>query len=149
VRSSVRWLAVVAGVVYAALASLTRPLTGAAAVAVAVPTAIVLILAVRQRTPAAPQGPDRRTAAASEADRPRPFAAFRGPRRRTAVAWGAVVVLAAALELVAFLRQPAYNVASPDFPTLSLLVDPVTEAGATRFVVWCCWLWVGWALVRR
>ena len=112
------------------MATLSRPLTAAAAVAVAIPVAIALVQSVRRRP--ATTG-----------------TAFTGPRRRTAAAWGAVVLLAAALELVAFSRQPAYNVASPDFPTLSVLLDPLTEAGPTRFVLWCCWLWAGWALARR
>jgi hypothetical protein len=130
-RRPVRWLAVIAGVAYAAVATLSRPLTAAAAVAVAIPVAIVLVRSVRRRPP------------------PTARAAVTGPRRRTAAAWGTVVILAAALELVAFSRQPAYNVATPDFPTLSVLLDPLTEAGPTRFVLWCCWLWDGWALVRR
>jgi hypothetical protein len=130
-RRPVRWLAVIAGVAYAAVATLSRPLTAAAAVAVAIPVAIVLVRSVRRRPP------------------PTARAAVTGPRRRTAAAWGTVVILAAALELVAFSRQPAYNVATPDFPTLSVLLDPLTVAGPTRFVLWCCWLWAGWALARR
>jgi hypothetical protein len=129
-RRPVRWLAVIAGIVYAAVATLSRPLTAMAAVAVAIPVAIVLVQSARRSPPMA-------------------RAAFTGPRRRTAAAWGAVAVLAAALELVAFSRQPAYDVATPDFPTLSVLLDPLTEAGPSRFVLWCCWLWAGWALARR
>jgi hypothetical protein len=122
-------LAVGAGALYAGVASLSRPLTGAAAVAVAVPIAIVLIRAWRPRpVPVVPA----------------PFAV-----RRTALAWGAVLVLAATVELVAFARQPAYNVADADLPTLSVLLDPLTGAGPTRLLAWCAWLWVGWRLVRR
>jgi hypothetical protein len=147
----VRWLVLVAGVGYAALAAMTRPLAVTASVAVAVPVVIVLIQAIRERPPTASRRPRRVPAAASgaHAGRPRPPAALRAHRGRTAAAWGAVVVLAAALELVAFFHQPAYNVAAPDFPTLSLLLDPVTEAGATRSLAWCCWLGAGWALVQR
>ena len=135
------WLALVAVVGYAAAAAMTRPLTGTASVAVAVPVLVVLIQAVRARPSRRPRrGP---------AGRPGPPAARGGSGRWTAAAWGAVVLLAAALELTAFFRQPGYNVAAPDFPTLSLLLDPVTGAGATRFLVWCCWLWAGWALVHR
>jgi hypothetical protein len=126
-RRHVRWLAVIAGVAYAAVATLSRPLTAAAAVAVGIPVAIVLVQSVRRP----------RTARAA-------FTC-----RRTAAAWGAVVLPAAALELVAFARQPAYDVATADFPTLSVLLDPLTEAGPTRFVLWCWWLWAGWALARR
>jgi hypothetical protein len=129
-RRPVRWLAVIAAVAFAAVATLSRPLTVAAAVTVAIPVAIVLAQTIRRRSP-------------------RARAAFIGPRQRTAAAWGAIVMLAAALELVAFVRQPAYNVATPDFPTLSVLLDPLTEAGPTRFALWCCWLWAGWALARR
>jgi hypothetical protein len=119
-------LAVGAGALYAGVASLSRPLTGAAAVAVAVPVAIVLVRAWRPPTvPAA------------------------GPIRRTVAAWGTLIVLAGAVELVAFVRQPAYNIASPDLPTLSVLLDPLTGGGPTRFLTWCGWLWVGWRLVRR
>jgi hypothetical protein len=125
-----RWLAAIAGIAYAAAATLSRPLTAAAAVAVAIPVTVVLVQSVRRRPATAP-------------------AALTGPRRKTAAAWGAVAVLAAALELVAFSRQPAYNVATPDFPTLSVLLDPLTAAGTTRFVLWCCWLRAGWALAHR
>jgi hypothetical protein len=129
-RRRVRRLAVIGGIAYAAVATLSRPLTAAAAVAVAIPVAIGLVQSVRRRPPAA-------------------RGAVTGPRRRTAAAWGAVAVLGGAVELVAFSRQPAYNVAAPDFPTLSVLLDPLTEAGPSRFVLWCCWLWAGWALGRR
>lgn len=125
-----RSLAVAAGVLYAAVASLSRPLTGAAAVAVAVPAAIVLIRAYCRRSP----GP---TSASSR------------QIRRTAVAWAVVIVLAGATELVALSRQPAYNVASREHPTLSLLLDPVTEGWPLRFVAWCCWLYLGSAVTRR
>jgi hypothetical protein len=112
---------------YAAVASLSRPLSGWAGMAVAVPVGIVLILA----WPTPPPAPAA------------------GPVRRTAAAWTVLLALAGTMELVAFVRQPAYNVASPDLPTLSVLLDPVTGAGPTRFLAWCGWLWVGWRLVRR
>lgn len=120
----------VAGVLYAAVASQLRPLTAAAAVAVAVPAAIVLIRASRRRSPG-------------------PTVAGSARVRRTAVAWGVIIVLAGAVELVALIRQPAYDVASPEHPTLSLLLDPATESWPLRFVVWCCWLYLGSALARR
>ncbi|MFL6130836.1 MAG: hypothetical protein ACJ73E_17445, partial [Mycobacteriales bacterium] len=70
-------------------------------------------------------------------------------RRRTALAWGAVVALTAAVELLALAGQPAYDVAAPDHPTISLLLDPLTGAGPTRFAAWCCWLGLGRAVLRR
>jgi len=63
-----RGLAVAAGVFYATVASLSRPLTDAAAIAVAVPAALVLARACRRRCPA-------------------PACAVSAPVRRTAVAW--------------------------------------------------------------
>lgn len=115
---------------YAVAASLSKPMTSVAAVAVLVPAVVVLVAACVRR-PDAVQSPT-------------------GPRvHRTTLAWGALLVLAAAWELLAWLQQPAYNVPSPDHPTISLLLDPVTESGAPRLVVWCCWLYVGYRLVRR
>jgi len=127
VRPAVRsGLAVGAVALYAGVASLSRPFSGAAVVAVAVPVAVVLARS-RRRRPAVPNV----------------------PLRRTAVAWGAVLGLATVVELVAFVRQPAYDVASPALPTLSVLLDPLTSAGPTRFLAWCGWLWAGWELARR
>ena len=118
-------LAVGAVALYAAVASLSRPFTAAAVVAVAVPVGIVLVRRRRRRP------------------------AVDVPLRRTAVAWGAVLGLATVVELVAFVRQPAYDLASPALPTLSVLLDPLTSAGPTRFLAWCGWLWAGWELARR
>ena len=127
VRPAVRsGLAVGAVALYAGVASLSRPFSGAAVMAVAVPVAVVLVRS-RRRRPAVPNA----------------------PLRRTAVAWGAVLGLATVVELVALVRQPAYDVASPALPTLSVLLDPLTSAGPTRFLAWCGWLWVGWGLARR
>ena len=127
VRPAVRsGLAVGAVALYAGVASLSRPFSGAAVMAVAVPVAVVLVRS-RRRRPAVPNV----------------------PLRRTAVAWGAVLGLATVVELVAFVRQLAYDVASPALPTLSVLLDPLTSAGPTRFLAWCGWLWVGWELARR
>jgi len=128
VRVAVRsGLAVGAVALYAGVASLSRPFSAAAVVAVAVPLGIVLVRS-RRRRPAVPVDV---------------------PLRRTAVAWGAVLGLATVVELVAFVRQPAYDVASPALPTLSVLLDPLTSAGPTRFLAWCGWLWAGWELARR
>jgi hypothetical protein len=130
-------LAVVAAALYAAAASSTAPLTTAAAVAVAVPATAVLVLVIRRRP-----GPW------SQAARPDPLPP--GPRlRRTAAAWAVLVVLGATGEFAAWLRQPAYDVASPDHPTLSLLLDPVTGGGPGRFAAWCAWLYAGWRVARR
>jgi hypothetical protein len=123
-------LVLVAIALYAGGAALTAPLTGAATVAVAIPSAVLLVLAGLHR--------------------PAPRPAARGPRpRRTAVAWATVVLVAAVWDLTAWLQQPAYDVAAHDHPTISLLLDPVTESWPWRFAAWCCWLYAGYRLVRR
>jgi hypothetical protein len=123
-------LALVGLVLYAGLASLSRPLTAPAAAAVAIPAVVVVVGAGLPRSSPALDGPPPRV-------------------RRTAAAWATLLVLAVTWELVAWLHQPAYNVASYDHPTLSVLLDPVTDPWAPRFAVWCCWLYVGYRLVRR
>ena len=105
-------------------------MTPLAAVAVLLPCAVVLVLAGAPRTWA-----DTRPA--------------QGRLSRTAWAWGGVVALTALWDLVAWLGQPAYNVASADHPTISLLLDPLTGSPSPRFLLWCCWLYVGYRLVRR
>jgi hypothetical protein len=126
-----------AAALYAAAASSTSPLTGAATVMVVAPATAVLALAVRRRAGLGVPAP--------QAD---PLPA--DPRlRRTAAAWAFLVLVGCALELAAWLRQPAYDIASPDHPTLSLLLDPVTGSGPGRFVAWCAWLYAGWQVVRR
>lgn len=125
-----RRIVLVCVVLYAAVASLTRPLTGAAAVAVAVPAVAGLALAGIAHPSAHHGGIDPAL-------------------RRTAVVWAALVALGTAWELAAWLQQPAYNVGSYEHPTVSLLLDPVTQAGIPRFAAWCCWVYVGYRMVRR
>ena len=122
---------VAAGVVlYAAAASLTAPLTSAAAVAVLGASVVMLLLALKP-----PTSPDRQV--------------IGGRLSRTVLAWGGVVALAAIWDLIAWLRQPAYDVASPAHPTVSLLLDPLTGSTVPRFLLWCLWLYAGYRLVRR
>lgn len=125
-----RALALAGALVYAAAASLTTPLTPLASVAVLVPGVVVLVLASARRT-WVDTGP------------------FQAGLSRTALAWGVVVALTALWDLAAWLAQPAYNVASADHPTISLLLDPLTGSLIPRFVLWCCWLYAGYRLVRR
>ena len=125
-----RRVVLVCVVLYAAVASLTRPLSSAAAVAVAVPAVAGLVLACLASPSADRRGNDPAV-------------------RRTAALWAVVVALGTAWELAAWLQQPAYNVASHEHPTASMLVDPVTEAGIPRFAAWCCWMYVGYRVVRR
>ena len=125
-----RRVVLVCVVVYAAVAALTRPLTSEAAVAVAVPAVAGLIVAGLARPSA-------------------DHAAIDPAVRRTAALWAAVVALGTAWEAAAWLQQPAYNVGSYEHPTISLLFDPVTQAGIRRFAAWCCWVYVGYRMGRR
>jgi cobalamin synthase len=125
-----RRVVLVCVMLYAAVASLTRPLTSAAAVAVAVPAVAGLVLAGLARPSADRRGNDPAV-------------------RRTAALWAVVVALGTAWELAAWLQQPAYNVASHEHPTASMLFDPVTEAGIPRFAAWCCWMYFGYRVIRR
>lgn len=119
-----------ATVAYAVAGSLTSPLSMASLVAVVVPVAEATAWTLARPPRPRPQPPRRAL-------------------RRTAIAWAAMVVLAGTWELVAWLRQPAYNVASTQHPTISVLLDPVTQAQPGRLLAWAVWLAVGWWLVRR
>ena len=117
------------GAVYAAVAALTQPLTAAATLVWALPAALTLAVSLARRPSEEPPVRTRQL-------------------RVTTLAWAGVAALAVGLELNAWLRQPAYNVASADYPTVSVLFDPVLEPWPVRFVAWSGWLWVGWRLVR-
>jgi hypothetical protein len=123
-------LAVAGMILYAAVASRTTPLTPGASVAVLVPGVVVLVLSGVRHNRAA-------TGRSEEG------------LYRTALAWGGVVALTALWDLVAWSGQPRHDVASADHPTISVLLDPLTGSPLPRFVLWCCWLYVGYRLVRR
>jgi hypothetical protein len=100
-----------------------------ATIATLVPSAVLLVLAIRRDPPAATE---------------------RTPRLRRGVAmWSALVVAGLAWEAVAFVRQPDWGRADPVHPTLSTLLDPVLEHGPLRYVGWLLWLVAGWRLVTR
>ena len=114
-----RWAAVVVG--YAALAALCRPLTVAAAVAVALAGIALVVLAARRRPP------------------PRVVLAT-----RHVAPWVGLVGVVAAWEATAVLwgNDAAH-------PTLSLLLDPVLATYPGRVAGWITWLGVGrWLVIR-
>jgi len=123
-------LATAGVLLYAAAACVTTPLTPAASVAVLLPAVLVLVLAGARRVRLDTGRPHERLS-------------------RTAFAWGAVVTLTAVGDLAAWLSQPAYDVASAAHPTISVLLDPMTGSPLPRFLLWCCWLYAGYRLVRR
>jgi hypothetical protein len=111
---------------YAALASMTRPNTLSALVALVLPAAVVTACAFRQS--------------------PRP--ADPSPRlRRAAVLWASVVVAGVVWEAVAFVGE--HTVGQDQFPTLSMLSEPALENPIVRFAAWVAWLLAGWRLTRR
>lgn len=96
---------------------------------VLIPSAVLLVLAVRRRPP----------------DPVEPM-----PRdRRGLVLWPALVAAGLAWEAFAFVRQPDWSRADPVHPTLSTLLDPVLEHGPLRIVGWALWLAAGWRLITR
>lgn len=98
-------------------------------VAVALPAAGILVLAMMRPVPVKP---------------------VREPRvRRAALAWALLFLVAVAWEAWAFFGQSAWYAANPAHPTLSTLVDPLTDYRAVRFAGWLLWLWVGRKLVGR
>jgi hypothetical protein len=113
------WDAVLVG--YATLAALCRPLTIAAAVAVALPGIALVAVAARRQSP--------------------PRAVL--PLRQVAP-WVGLVVAVAAWEAAATLwgNDAAH-------PTLSLLLDPVLATYLGQLVGWIAWLGVGRWLVAR
>jgi hypothetical protein len=106
---------------YAGLAGLCRPLTLPAAVAVAVPAIVLVVLDAHRRPP--------------------PRVAL---GRRHAAPWTVLTVLFATWEASAALwgNDGAH-------PTLSLLLDPVLATYPGRVAGWLTWLAVGRWLVTR
>ena len=68
------------------------------------------------------------------------------PRRlpKSALWWGVPLLALALTELWAFLHT-----GNPDYPTLSLLMDPILEGYLPRAVAYFAWLCSFWVLVRR
>jgi hypothetical protein len=114
-----RWDGLLVG--YATLAALSRPLTVAAAVAVALPGIALVAVAARRRPP------------------PRAVLA-----RRHVAPWAVLAVAVAAGEAaaVAWGNDAAH-------PTLSLLLDPVLATYPGRLVGWIAWLGFARWLVTR
>jgi hypothetical protein len=113
---------------YAAIGSGFEPMTWPATAAVAVPAAVVALVVLR-----------RPTAAQAEL----------GPTlRRTTIAWAVLIGAGLLWEAWAFFHQPAPTVPSWDYPTLSVLLDPVLEHRLLRFVGWLIWLHAGRRLLE-
>lgn len=113
---------------YAGFASGLQPRTTAVALAVLVPAGIVAVLAMRRDRP-----PDR----------------YESPATQRAVrVWAVLFAVGLLWEAWAFFHQPAWDVASYDYPSLSSLVKPYLEHRAVQFGAWTLWLYAGVRLVR-
>lgn len=68
--------------------------------------------------------------------------------RLATTCWVVLLVAGLLWEFAAFIRQPAWNIANPDFPTLSVLLGPAFEERVVRFAAWLLWLYAGTRLTR-
>ncbi|MEQ7123219.1 hypothetical protein ABN034_01745 [Actinopolymorpha sp. B11F2] len=142
VHLSGRWpvpsslLVVAAVVVLAWLGSGLRPHTWPSTALVVTTALGVGILALRRTRSRAPTGTQTRRRVAT-------------PRlRRAVICWAVLLAAALMWETYAFIHQPAWNVSSADYPTLSVLLDPLLELRPVRFVAWLAWLGAGFRLAR-
>lgn len=113
---------------YAGFASGLPPRTTAVALAVLVPAGVVAVLAMRWNQP---HGHDEPPAT-----------------RRAVRVWAVLFAVGLLWEAWAFFHQPAWDVASHDYPSLSSLVKPYLEHRAVQFGAWTVWLYAGVRLVR-
>ncbi|WP_157110592.1 hypothetical protein [Nocardia anaemiae] len=123
-----RMLLLVLGVGLAVGGAATRPFSWSATVLVLLPVVVVSVVAFRVRSVQIP-----RTARL----------------RRGVAVWSTLLVIGAAWEMYAFVRQPDWLRPSDLHPTLSTLLDPALEQWPLRFAGWLVWLAVGWWLVSR
>jgi cobalamin synthase len=132
-----RWIlaSVVTGLLYAVLASSTRPFTWAANIVTGVPVVAVGLTTAWTSRSVAPRPTDGRADAVQQ-HQPR------WDRR-----WTAWVVLAAGViswELYCLVSLPR-----AEHPTLSSLLDMLDSTGAGKSVAFASWLALGWFLVAR
>ncbi|HEX3980348.1 MAG TPA: hypothetical protein VHW93_03950 [Acidimicrobiales bacterium] len=116
------------GLLYAALASLTRPFTVPADVVTAIPLVVVLALALvthLRRTTSVPRAPS-------------------AIRSRGTSVWLAVLGVTAAWELYCYVNQPRQV-----HPTLSVLIDLLDRTHVGKTAAFAAWLALGWFLARR
>jgi hypothetical protein len=121
-----RLLSVTGAVVVALLGASFQTHSWPATIMVLIPAAVVLVVAVRHRSPEVEGS---------------------GELRRGVLLWSILAGAVLLWEAYAFVRQPDWSRANQDYPTLSTLLDPVLEHGPLRIVGWLVWLGVGWRLV--
>jgi hypothetical protein len=120
---------VAAAAAYAWVAGSFQRFSWPATMAVFVPGAVALALALR--APAGPRRPARRI------------------NPRGGALWLGLFLAFCLWEVVAFLYQPSPTVGSLDHPTLSVLTDPILAHHPARSLALLGWLGIGRAVLRR
>ena len=125
-----------AGLLWAVLASSTRPFTrGAEAVTAIPPMVAVTVLAVRMLTAGGPTS----TTLLRRRSEPGPM-----PLNRWAAVWVAMAAAIGSWELSCYLTAPRQ-----EHPTLSTLIDMLDSSRAGKISAFALWLVLGWYLVQR
>ena len=123
-----------AGLLWAVMASSTRPFTGGADVVTAIPPIVaVAVLAVRMRTAGGPT---------STTPLPHPFDPVPKRLGRWSLAWLAMAVAVGSWELFCYLSAPRL-----EHPTLSTLIDMLDSSRSGKVTGFALWLVLGWFLV--
>jgi hypothetical protein len=127
----------VAGLLWAATASSTRPFTGGADLVTAVPP-IVAVTLVAMRMRAAAGGPTSASLPHHRSESgPRPLG-------RWSLVWLALTAAVGGWELFCYLSAPRN-----EHPTLSTLIDMLDSSRAGKISGFALWLALGWYLVWR
>ena len=125
-----------AGLLWAAVASSTRPFTGGAELVTAVPPIVaVTVLAVRMRTAGGP--PSASLPRHRSETGPKPLG-------RWSLVWLAMTAAVGSWELFCYLSAPR-----SEHPTLSTLIDLLDSSRAGKTAAFALWLVLGWYLVLR
>jgi hypothetical protein len=144
-RVAGRWTrvfaAVAAALAYGAVAARIDPYTSLARLAVAVPVASAVGVAVHDGWHR--RGPVRARSLGSEVGRARP-ADGRAHRPGGLFVWASLFTGLAAWQLVVFTSSPR-----EDNPTFSSLTIEAMAHGPVRAGAWAAWLVLGWYVVRR
>ncbi|MDQ6658977.1 MAG: hypothetical protein M3Z00_12290 [Actinomycetota bacterium] len=145
------WVVTAAAVVFGALVGSLTPAGWPVRTVLGLPGLAALILLLMAPPPAGPEVPGR-----DRGDRAQPAQSNqrRGLDRQIRLngpgwlAWPALLIVAALIELSSFLLQPNAQTDSYDHPTLSTLISPLLGSPILRAVALACWFTAGWWLVR-
>jgi hypothetical protein len=141
-RRTLPFAGLACALIYGWIVAGTRPFTMAATILTAIPAVVVLAFALAR--PGTRQ-PFRAWRAAARDAYARSMRARARPRAAAgAAAWALVIGLVAVWELFNLLRLPR-----ADHPTISSLIDTLTESRPGRFLLFLLWLGLGVEVLRR